>query len=75
MKGRALWLSIVFLTLTAAAVGWEIVAAFDGNPDTWPWTQLIITYVPWWVTYPVLIGLFLWLMFHFAYYYVRKRRR
>lgn len=74
MRGRALWLSIAFLALTAAAITWEVVAAFDGNPDTWPWTQLITTYVPWWVTYPVLVGLFVWLVFHFYGWY-RKRRR
>lgn len=74
MTGRAKWRSIAFLIITAAAVAWELVASFDGNPDTWPWTQLITTYVPWWVTFPAILVLVVWLPIHFWRWY-RKRGR
>jgi hypothetical protein len=72
MSRRAKILTAIFLTITAAAITWECVAAFDGNPDTWPWTQLIVTYVPWWLTFLVIAALIGWVPTHLAIYYWRK---
>jgi hypothetical protein len=36
----------LILGLTLAWLAWELVAAFDGSPSTWPLTQVVVTYVP-----------------------------
>jgi hypothetical protein len=36
---------IGFLGVTVVAVGAELWASFDGDPDTAPWTDLIVRYV------------------------------
>jgi len=74
MPGRARWLTAIFLTLTASAIGWEIVAAFDGSADTWPWTQLIVRYVPEPVTNLAIDVLLAWLPAHFLTNYADARK-
>lgn len=60
--------------LTAAWVVWELVAAFDDDPHTWPLTQLIVTYVPAYIILPVTLLLAVWLPWHFwSAYRARKR--
>jgi hypothetical protein len=69
---RKLALRWVFLLITGLAVGWELVASFDGSTDTEPWTQLLVDHVPAWVTFAAVGVLLLWLPGHF---YVRYRRK
>ena len=63
-----------FLGLTAVVVGAELWASFDGDPDTAPWTDLIVRYIPAEVTFAAIGALVLWLPIHFAIRYWRKRR-
>lgn len=65
---------IGFLTVTAVAVGAELWASFDGDPDTAPWTDLIVRYVPEEVTFALIGALLLWLPLHFWRRYTRKRK-
>lgn len=67
--------SIAFLGATAAVLGWEIFASWDGDPATSPWTDLIVTYVPGEVTAVLLGGLIAWLPVHFGIRYWRKSRQ
>jgi membrane glycosyltransferase len=75
MTGRRLAFRVLFLTITAAAVGLEVWASNDRNPDTEPWTDLIVRYVPMEVTALAIAGLSGWLAVHFARRYLRKRHR
>lgn len=75
MSPRARWLTAAFLTIIAAAGGWEVWAATDDNPDTWPLTDLIGTYIPEPVTMAVIAVMVAWVPAHFAYYYRRRARR
>lgn len=63
-----------FLGLTALVIVLELFASFDGDPNTDPWTDLIVTYVPAEVTAVAIGGLCLWLVVHFTLRYVRKHR-
>jgi hypothetical protein len=74
VSSRAKWLTAIFLTLTAGAVGWEIVAVFDGSADTWPWTQLIVQYVPEPVTNLAIDVPLAWLPAHFLTNYADARK-
>lgn len=64
-----------FLGVTALAILMELWASFDGNPDTDPWTDMIVAYIPGEVTALVLTGLFGWLVVHFGLRYWKRRRR
>lgn len=64
----------IFLTLTALAFGWEVVAGFDNSDSTVPWTSLIVDYVPPWITFPAIFIFIIWLPFHFWMYYGKKGR-
>ena len=66
--------NLVFLLLTLAAVGLELLHAFDGDPTTDPWTDLIVEYVPGEVTMAAIGALALWLPIHFGIRYWRKRK-
>jgi hypothetical protein len=52
--------------LTLAALGWELVAAYDHDPGTWPLTWIIRAYVPWWIYWPATILLGAFLIWHFS---------
>jgi hypothetical protein len=65
---------IAFLTVTGVALAMELVASFDGNPDTDPWTELIVTYIPMEITVAAIGGLSLWLAVHFGLRYWRRQR-
>lgn len=69
------WKSVGFLVVTGAAIGWELVASFDHDPNTWPWTDLIVHYVPPEITALILGGLIFWLPVHFTLRYWRGRNR
>ena len=64
-----------FLTFTALAIVTECWFAWDGDPETEPWTELIVQYIPDEVTMLAIGGLFLWLLVHFGKRYWKRRQR
>lgn len=66
------WKSVGFLGITGTAIVWELVASFDGNATTWPWTDLITEYIPGEVTAALIGALVAWLPIHFAKRYKRR---
>ena len=70
---RTRWIA-TFLGLTAAALGMECWASWDGSPDTVPWTALIVQYIPGEVTAAAVGALVVWLPVHFGLRYWRRRR-
>ena len=68
------WWRLSFLGLTGLVLGMECFAAWDGNTDTDPWTELIVAYIPDEVAAVGIGGLSLWLMVHFGRRYLRKAR-
>jgi hypothetical protein len=66
------WL-IVWLTL--AWLAWEIPSAADHDPHTWPLTEVVVTYVPAYITLPAVLLLVIWLPWHFVTNYRAKSRR
>lgn len=66
------WRTVGFLGATAAVLGWELFASFDGDPGTSPWTDLIVAYIPVEITAAMIGALVAWLPIHFG---VRYRRR
>jgi hypothetical protein len=71
---RTTWI-VVFLTGTALVVAAELVASWDGNPDTVPWTELIVGALPGEVFVFLGGGFVCWLVVHFAIRYRRKSKR
>lgn len=71
MSKRNGW-RIGFLAVTALAIVMELVAAFDSSPETDPWTDLIVAYIPGEVAAVAFGALACWLPVHF---YIRYRRR
>ena len=67
------WWAIGFLGITALAVFLELFAAFDGNPNTLPWTDFIVTYIPVWIGLPIVILFAIWLIAHFIKNYHRDK--
>lgn len=61
--------------LAVAALVWELIAAYDHDPQTWPLTWIIRAYVPWWIYFPAAIILGVWLVYHFRPVKRRERRR
>ena len=51
------WAAIFFVLL-----GYELWCLVSGDMHTPPLTRVVIKYVPWWVTVPILT----WLWFHFV---------
>jgi len=56
-----------FIAATLGVIVWEMAYAWDHNPDTMPWTDLLASYVPAPVTYGLLALLVAWLPGHIAY--------
>jgi hypothetical protein len=73
-RQRNLWRT-GFLLVTAGALIMECAAAWDGNPNTDPWTDLITTYVPWQLALAVFGALVLWVPVHFWVAYRRRAKR
>lgn len=69
MTRRTAW-GVVFGAATATAVAMELWAAFDGDPDTVPWTEYLVK-LPWWVLVPAALTLSIWLPIHLV---LAKRR-
>lgn len=72
MNSKNKW-NFTFLGLTALVLGMEVFAAFDGNRDTQPWTYLIVNNISPWITFPAIIGIATWLIFHFKKFYKIKK--
>lgn len=68
------WWRVSFLGLTALVLGMEVFASVDGNPDTEPWTDLIVSYVPAEFAVAAIGALALWLPVHFGLRYWRRSR-
>ena len=64
----------LFLGITGFAIILELIAAFDGSPNTTPWTEYIVTYVPFELFLLVLTGGTVWLGYHFISRYVKRRK-
>lgn len=73
-RQRNLW-RFGFLTVTVLALIMECAAAWDGNPNTDPWTDLITTYIPWQVALAIFGALVLWVPTHFIVAYRRRAKR
>jgi hypothetical protein len=73
LNRRILW-TLVFLPITALAIGGELWAGLDSNPDTIPWTDYITHYVPWPVTALAITILVAWVPWHFWRHYRDKRK-
>lgn len=63
---------VFFLGVTATALVTECWFAWDGDPETDPWTDLIGDYVPWQVALAVFGALLLWVPAHFWVRYKRE---
>lgn len=68
---KKLWSRVFFLGVTATALVTECWFAWDGDPETDPWTDLIGDYVPWQAALAVFGALLLWVPAHFI---VRYRK-
>lgn len=73
MSHKAKVWSVLFLAVTATAIGMELVAALDSDPDTVPWTYLITDYLPAWLTAGLIGTLLVWLPSHFAASYLSRK--
>ncbi len=74
MGRRRCWV-VGFLAATVLVVAAELLASIDGDPDTVPWTELIVTHVPGEVVAVAIGALLVWLPLHFGLRYGRRRRR
>jgi len=73
-RERNLWRT-GFLGVTVLAIVAELVGAFDGNPSTDPWTDLITAYVPWQLALAVFCALAGWVPVHFFVAYRLRAKR
>lgn len=71
MSKKKILTRVFFLGVTAVALVTECWFAWDGDPETDPWTDLIGDYVPWQAALAVFGALLLWVPAHFI---VRYRR-
>ena len=60
------WWTVIFLGITALAIFLELLAVFDKNPNTLPWTSYVATYIPVWIGLPLIVGFAIWLVVHFV---------
>lgn len=64
MKWNEYYIIGWIVILTSLAV-WELYAVFTNSQDP-PLTQVTVRYVPWWITMPFII----WLFIHFLVRYI-----
>lgn len=74
MSRRLIWTG-AFLTITALAVGLELWAANDRDPDTTTWTELTTAWVPQTVTMGAIAALTAWLGPHFVDAYKKREEQ
>jgi hypothetical protein len=65
MKTKRLIWTVIFLSVTLAAIVMEVVAGVFHPASTIPWTEYIAKYVPWPVQLAAYVILAVWLPFHF----------
>lgn len=63
-QARIIW-TVVFLSVTLAAIVMEVVAGVFHPMGTIPWTEYLAKYVPWPVQLAAYVILAVWLPFHF----------
>lgn len=61
---RIIW-TVVFLSITLAAIVMECVAGLLHPAGTIPWTEYLARYVPWPIQLIAYVALATWLPFHF----------
>jgi hypothetical protein len=64
----------LIVALSAAWLAWELYAANDHDPHTWPLTYVLVHYLPAWLTIPAALILGVWLPWHLWTEYRKKRR-
>jgi len=65
MENKTKW-NISFLGVTVLVIIMELFAIFDNNPNTAPWTTLIINNIPSWAFFSFLGAFAFWVFGHFA---------
>lgn len=65
-------LSVVFLSVTGVAVGWEVAAVVNPHDDLVPWTDLIAAYIPPEIAWAAILLLISWLPGHMIEAYARR---
>lgn len=65
MKTKRIVWTIVFLSITLAAIVMEVVAGIFHPAGTIPWTEYLAKYVPWPIQLAAYVILAVWLPFHF----------
>jgi len=65
MKTKRIVWTIVFLSVTLAAIVMEVVAGIFHPAGTIPWTEYLARYVPWPIQLGAYVALAVWLPFHF----------
>lgn len=61
---RVIW-TVVFLSVTLAAIVMEVIAGIFHPAGTIPWTEYLARYVPWPFQLAAYVILAVWLPFHF----------
>jgi len=62
-----------FFGITALAIFLELLASFDADPNTLPWTSHIATYIPVWIGLHLIVGFAIWLVVHFVKRYRKQK--
>lgn len=70
--GKKEW-TFAGLGLMAIWLVWELIGAFDKNPETLPLTQIIVGNVPQWIGLPIIAFFSSWLIIHFIKYYNKEK--
>lgn len=65
MKTKRIVWTVVFLSITLAAIVMEVVAGIFHPAGTIPWTEYLARYVPWPIQLLAYVILAVWLPFHF----------
>jgi len=72
MKTKNKW-RYTFLGVGIVWVLMELFAMWDRNPETEPFTIIVVETIPWFIGFPVIAFFGLWLIFHFWQYYGMDR--
>lgn len=65
MKTKRIVWTVIFLSITLAAIVMEVVAGIFHPAGTIPWTEYLARYVPWPIQLAAYVILAVWLPFHF----------
>lgn len=60
-----------FIGVLLIGLAMELFAVLDHNDKTQPLTTIIVQYIPFWVGFPIIVGVCGWLIYHFYYWYKR----